>query len=495
MMRPSSTFSHTLDEIAEFLKIQNDSGGIRVTGVTSNSKGVRPGDLFVALPGSRVHGLDFASQAIALGAVAILSDRKLSQQSIPSLVVNDPRAQLGRLANWFYGEPTRNLAVYGITGTNGKTTTTHLLFQIWLRNGIASGLIGTVGLQIGKEQFPAIHTTPEADELQSTFAAMFEKGARVIAMEVSSHALVQQRVLGTRFRASGFTNLTQDHLDFHATMENYFQAKRSLFQRSLSERAFVTVDDEYGRRLATEVASEFDDDLVTLSTLEASADWRYQSIVRLPTGFELVIGGPNKISISGKFNLVGEHNLQNLLLAVALASDSGVGAREIESALPYLTGAPGRLERVDAGQPFSVLVDYAHTPDAVDRALLTARSISTGRVIAILGCGGDRDRSKRPLMGATLNAKSDIPIFTSDNPRSEDPQQIIDEMKSDLELKAQAEIIVDRKAAITKAISLAKSGDVVIVLGKGHESGQEINGVKYPFSDQEVLREALEGLK
>ena len=254
------------------------------------------------------------------------------------------------------------------------------------------------------------------------------------------------------------------------TMENYFQAKRSLFQRSLSERAFVTVDDAYGRRLATEVASEFDDDLVTLSTVEASANWRYQSIVRLPTGFDLVIGGPNNISISGKFNLVGEHNLQNLLLAVALASDSGVGAREIESALPYLTGAPGRLERVDAGQPFSVLVDYAHTPDAVDRALLTARSISTGRVIAILGCGGDRDRSKRPLMGATLNAKSDIPIFTSDNPRSEDPQQIIDEMKSDLELKAQAEIIVDRKAAITKAISLATSGDVVIVLGKGHES-------------------------
>ena len=235
-MRPSSTFSHTLDEIAEFLKIQAVAGEIRVTGVTSNSKDVRPGDLFVALPGARVHGLDFANQAIERGAVAILSDRRISEQSIPILVVKDPRAHLGELASWFYGEPTRNLSVYGITGTNGKTTTTHLLFQIWQSVGISSGLIGTVGVQIGKEQFPAIHTTPEADELQRTFATMLEKGARFIAMEVSSHALVQNRVSGTRFCASGFTNLTQDHLDFHATMENYFQAKRLLFQRSLSDQ-------------------------------------------------------------------------------------------------------------------------------------------------------------------------------------------------------------------------------------------------------------------
>ena len=489
MMRPSSTFSHTLDEIAEFLKIQNDSGGIRVTGVTSNSKGVRPGDLFVALPGSRVHGLDFASQAIALGAVAILSDRKLSQQSIPSLVVNDPRAQLGRLANWFYGEPTRNLAVYGITGTNGKTTTTHLLFQIWLRNGIASGLIGTVGLQIGKEQFPAIHTTPEADELQSTFAAMFEKGARVIAMEVSSHALVQKRVLGTRFRASGFTNLTQDHLDFHATMENYFQAKRSLFQRSHSERAFVTVDDEYGRRLATEVASEFDDDLVTLSTLEASADWRYQSIVRLPTGFDLVIGGPNNISISGKFNLVGEHNLQNLLLAVALASDSGVGAREIESALPYLTGAPGRLERVDAGQPFSVLVDYAHTPDALEQVLKSLRAQTKGQLVCVFGCGGDRDSGKRPLMGKVASELADKVIVTSDNPRGELPAGIIQAVMNGV--KQNAISIENRSEAIDHAIKNAQAGDVILLAGKGHENYQEIAGVKYPFSDIEKAQQFL----
>jgi UDP-N-acetylmuramoyl-L-alanyl-D-glutamate--2,6-diaminopimelate ligase len=494
-MRPSSIFSHTLDEIAEFLKIQSVSGEIRVTGVTSNSKDVRPGDLFVALPGARVHGLDFASQAIELGAVAILSDRKISEQSIPTLVVKDPRAHLGVLASWFYGEPTRNLSVYGITGTNGKTTTTHLLFQIWQSAGISSGLIGTVGVRIGKEQFPAIHTTPEADELQSTFATMFEKGARFIAMEVSSHALVQDRVSGTRFRASGFTNLTQDHLDFHTTMENYFQAKRLLFQRSLSDRAFITIDDDYGKRLAREVASEFDIAPITLTASKSNGDWRYQSIDRLAAGYELIIAGPHNISISGRFNLVGEHNLQNLLLAVALASDSGVSPQEIENAMPHLSGAPGRLEKVDCGQTFTVLVDYAHTPDAVDRVLTTLRSISTGRVIAILGCGGDRDKSKRPLMGASLNFHSDIPIFTSDNPRSEDPMKIIDEMTSGLQLKTHAEIIVNRKDAIAKAISLAEPRDVVIVLGKGHESGQEIKGVKYPFSDQEVLREALAGLK
>ena len=492
-MRPSSTISHTLDEIAEFLKIENNSGEIRVTGLTSNSKNVKPGDLFVALPGARAHGLDYASQAIEQGAVAILSDRRSERLEAPTLVVSNPRAELGRVASWFYGDPSRKVPIYGITGTNGKTTTSYLLFQIWQACGVQAGLIGTVGMQIGKERFPALYTTPEADELHSTFATMVERGVRAIAMEVSSHALVQNRVSGVHFRAAGYTNLTQDHLDFHQTMENYYQAKRSLFQRELSERAFITIDDEYGRRLVSEVVSQFENAPATLSSRSQDTDWRFESISQLPNGFDLVIAGPENFKVAGRFGLVGDHNLQNLLLAVALASDSGVSTSEIEGALPKLTGAPGRLERVDAGQPFTVLVDYAHTPDAVDRVLATARTLSTGKVIAVLGCGGDRDKAKRPMMGASLNANSDIPIFTSDNPRSEDPQQIIDEMKAGLQLKGQAEIIVDRKAAIAKAISLAEPADVVIVLGKGHESGQEINGVKYPFSDQEVLREALGG--
>ena len=486
-MRPSSTFSHPLDEIANFLGLNQALGAVSVTGITSNSKDVKPGDVFVALPGQRVHGLDFATDAIAQGAVAIISDRRDPHISVPTLVISDPRGRLGELTSWFYGDPSRQVSIYGVTGTNGKTTTTYLLFQIWRASGISAGLVGTVGMQINDQHFPALYTTPEADELQAIFATMVESGIKAIAMEVSSHALVQRRVSGTHFQAGGFTNLTQDHLDFHQTMENYYQAKRSLFNKEFTDRSFITIDDDYGKRLAGETTCS----VATLSSINREGDWKYESVNRDSTGSDVVIVGPAGVRIAARFNLVGEHNLQNLLLAVVLAFDSGVKPHAIENSIPHLMGAPGRLERLDLGQPFTVLVDYAHTPDAVERALATARALSPKKVIAILGCGGDRDRSKRAIMGRILNEGSDLPIFTSDNPRSEDPQSIIDEMTSGLKLKAGAEVILDRRDAIMRAVSLANEGDVVIVLGKGHETGQEIKGVKYPFSDQKVLREVL----
>jgi len=496
MIRPEMPPHRNLAEISAFLGISSDAANPVVAGVTSDSQQVMAGDLFVALQGESVHGAGFAAAAIKDGAVAVLADaigaEMLHDANIlaPVLTCDLLRSRLGELAAWFYNAPSRDAYVAGITGTNGKTTTTYLLDQIWRHANLKSGLIGTVGIRIGDVEYPATRTTPESDEIARILARAVEVGVRRIAMEVSSHALVQHRISGTHFKSVGFTNLSQDHLDYHGDMENYFHAKRLLFKAQFAERAFINVDNEYGLRLKAAI----DIETVTLSQ-HGPADWYFDRIARTPTGFEISIRGTGGVLIEAATNLIGQHNLENLLLAVAIAFDSGVDPLVISDSIPSLCGAPGRLERVSPNAPFVALVDYAHTPDAVTRVLAAVRERGAGRVIAILGCGGDRDKSKRALMGRALHTGSDLPIFTSDNPRSEDPAEILREMVGELTLKPGALVIADRRAAIKRAVELAQAGDFVIVLGKGHESGQEIAGKKLPFSDREELSSAIGALK
>jgi UDP-N-acetylmuramoyl-L-alanyl-D-glutamate--2,6-diaminopimelate ligase len=498
MNRPKIARERTLSELANYLGIRGftDVDG-KLTGVCSDSRLIESGDLFIALPGERSHGSAFLPTALERGARAILTDQQGDEAAsrlapaIPRLVVSKPRSICGLVAGWFYGEPSKSLFVAGVTGTNGKTTTTHLLEQIWSFADYRSGLIGTVGIQVGERRIPATHTTPESDELQRLLALMKEDGARGVAMEVSSHALVQERVKSIHFQAVGFTNLTQDHLDYHGNMENYFQAKRSLFSHDYADLGIVSIDGDYGKRLWNEISIPKQ----SISTT-GKADWYFESLERTSNGFDLLLRGPEGISIENEFNLIGQHNLENLLVAVAIAFRSGIDPLVIAAAMPHLIGAPGRLESVVAPKSqsaeFKVLVDYAHTPDAVERVLAAVRAQGVGRIIAVLGCGGNRDSAKRPKMGAALHNGADLPIFTSDNPRDEEPQKIIDEMLAGIELKEGAEVIPDRRSAIKRAIQLAQKGDAILVLGKGHETGQEIKGLKTPFSDVEELKQALQ---
>ena len=487
----------TLGEIAAFLgaEIKNTSDSIEISGVCSNSQEIEDGDLFIALPGEKSHGGAFLTSAVERGARAVLTDIAGSELSsvrdsaIPVLVVPNPRSQSGYLADWFHCSPSRQMYLAGITGTNGKTTTTYLLHQIWEFARIESGLMGTIGITIGDDFYPALRTTPESDVVHNVLSVMSERHIRCATMEVSSHALTQHRVDGVKFSAAGFTNLSQDHLDFHGSMENYYQAKRQLFESQLSESAFINIDNEYGRRLSEEIAISTS----TISLRNRKATWYCETMMSTKLGWDLSIRGENGILIEGHFNLIGEHNVENLLLAVSLAFHSGVDPIVIGHALKTLKGAPGRVEKIDRGQDFSVLVDYAHTPDAVNR-VLNSLTQESGRVIGVLGCGGNRDAGKRPLMGKALRNGCDIAIFTSDNPRDEDPGLILKEMTEGIVLDDTAMVITDRREAIATAIATANAGDIVVVLGKGHETGQEINGEKFPFDDREELERAIEAL-
>lgn len=500
-MRPYLSPTRTIGECARFIGGQEDhisESRVTVTGITSNSRALESGDLFVALPGAQRHGIEFLSDAVRAGCKGILTDDKglelmgdklahRSSQDFPVLRTSLPRAVLGPLTSWFYDNPSSSMKTFGVTGTNGKTTSTTLLHQLLQRSGVETGLIGTISNQIGNESIPAIHTTPEADDLQSLLATMKERHCGAVAMEVSSHGLQLHRVAGTTFTACAFTNLSQDHLDFHGTMENYYQAKRSLFTSQYTQRAYIMIDDDYGRRLRDEVSLP----TITLSLHDRKAHWHYESYNATSRGYEIALRGEQGILLQGLIPLFGEYNLQNALIAIALAFEAGVDALEIERQLPALLPATGRLERVDMGQEFLALIDYAHSPDAVSRALKAARTLTTGKVIGVLGCGGDRDASKRSLMGKELLAGCDLAIFTSDNPRSEDPAKIIKEMTAGLSVDHPHQIIIDRREAIEAAVEVAASGDLLIVLGKGHETGQEINGIKLPFSDRDVLAEAM----
>ena len=467
-----------------------DSGifdtAIKISGVVINADQVKAGDLFIALPGAKTHGANFINKAIANGAVAVLSDKKLAV-SIPSFTHDMPREVVGLISAWFYELPFSKLTAVGITGTNGKTTTANLLKQFWDLSGHKAGLIGTLGVEIGKESIAGVRTTPEADQLQSMAALMVEQELTHLAMEVSSHAIDQGRIEGTHYKVVAFTNLTQDHLDYHKSMKNYFNVKAKLFTAGYADSAIINIDNEYG----IELSHQSKIPVTTVSRFDITADWHYLSAVSKKYGFEVEIANKNNKKISAEFNLLGEYNLDNLLIAVALASSTGLSDEQIAFAIPRLQSVPGRLEKVIAGQSFAALVDYAHTPDAVERVLETARSFTSGKLIAVLGCGGDRDSSKRLFMGKALFAGSDIAIFTSDNPRSEDADQILKAMTAGVELADKGFVLSDRKAAINFAVKQAGKDDTVLVLGKGHESGQDINGVVTPFDDRLELADSI----
>jgi UDP-N-acetylmuramoyl-L-alanyl-D-glutamate--2,6-diaminopimelate ligase len=366
-----------------------------------------------------------------------------------------------------------------------------LIYQIFEAAGRDCGLIGTIETRIGKDAVDSSRTTPEATDLQALSAVMRERHMRHLVMEVSSHAMVLHRMQGAHFAFVGFTNLTQDHLDFHGDIESYFAAKAKLFTYDFADQAVINVDSEYGARLAetTELP------VISLSRLNPQATWHYAEIDTSGKQVQFKVRGSGGILIESSTKLRGGYNLDNLLMAIAIAVESGVDPIDIAAALPTLSGAAGRLEEVSVGQSYSAFVDYAHTPDAVSNVLESIREFTTGKVIAVLGCGGDRDASKRPLMGQALLKGCDIAIFTSDNPRSEDPSQILKEMVGNLKVSEPARVIEDRKSAIDYAVSLASQGDTIAILGKGHEIGQEIDGKKLEFDDRKVLAEAIAGLK
>ena len=471
----------------------NGFSDVEVSGLTQSSSSVSAGDLFIALPGEKHHGAEFAQDAISRGAVAVLTDaagHKLISEA-PVIVATNPRRAAGIASAWFYAEPMRDLFSVGVTGTNGKTTVTTLLHQIMSAAGRESGLIGTVETRIGNEVFSSKRTTPESADLQALSAVMRERHLRNLVMEVSSHAITLERIRGSHFAVVGFTNLSQDHLDFHKDMEDYFQAKARLFNYEYADLAVINIDDNYGKRLSKETELP----VVTLSRFDTSATWHYAAISSDYVGAALSIRGSGGILIEGKTQLHGGYNFDNLLMAVAIATESGIDPIDIAAILPSLTGASGRLEAVRLGQSFAALVDYAHSPDAVKRVLETAHEIGDGKVIAVLGCGGDRDKSKRTLMGQALNAGADIAIFTSDNPRSESPEEILNQMVLDIEVVPPSEVIVDRATAIRTAVNYASPGDVVIILGKGHEKGQEIAGINHEFDDRIELAKAIEDKK
>ena len=494
MSRPIEEFKRTVEAVAAIANATLTGNAANViSGLTLNSNAVQEGDLFIALPGEKAHGADFAADAISRGAVAVLTDEIGAQKisGVPVIVSANPRRAAGVISAWFYSEPMRDLYSVGVTGTNGKTTVTTLLHQIMSAAGRESGLIGTVETRIGDEVVASKRTTPESCDLQALSAVMRERHMRNLVMEVSSHAIALERIRGSHFSVVAFTNLSQDHLDFHKTMEDYFAAKSKLFTFEFADLAVINIDDAYGVQLAAKTELP----VMTVSRHDHTATWHYVSIARDYVGAHVAIRGSAGILIEGKVHLHGGYNFDNLLMAVAIASESGIDPIDIAAILPQLTGAAGRLESVRLGQNFTALVDYAHSPDAVTRVLETAHEISDGRVIAVLGCGGDRDSSKRPLMGKALHDGADVAIFTSDNPRSEKPDAILVQMTLGLDIKEPSAIIEDRADAIRAAVNEAQAGDIVLVLGKGHEKGQEIAGVNHPFDDRVELAKAIEDKK
>jgi UDP-N-acetylmuramoyl-L-alanyl-D-glutamate--2,6-diaminopimelate ligase len=466
--------------------------GVRVRGATLRAQQVVPGDLFAALPGARVHGADFADAAVRAGAVAVLTDEDgasrpaVKNAGIPVLVHPDPRDVLGPIAAFVYGEPSLHLSVIGVTGTSGKTTTSHMIESGLRAAGRTTGLIGTVETRIAGKRLDSAFTTPEAPDLQALFAVMIEQGVTHVPMEVSSHALTLGRAGGTRFTVGAFTNLSQDHLDFHEDMEDYFQAKALLFDgRSTIE--VVCVDGEWGARLVTPRT-------VTVSS-DGAADWTATDLTTSVTGEQsFVARGPATLRVT--LPMPGAFNVANALVAAACLHSVGVSPEDIAIGLSTVE-VPGRMERVALGQEFTAVVDYSHKPAAVALALDAMRARTDGRVIVVLGCGGDRDVAKRPLMGEAAARRSDLLIVTDDNPRGEDPAEIRAAMRAGAEevpVAHRGEVIDigDRRAAIDTAVERAEPGDVVVIAGKGHETGQEIAGVTHPFSDRDELRAAIE---
>ena len=504
-IRPAHPQPRPLSDLGSLLGVRLGSVGNSfsptelgcVSGVTLDSRGVKPGDLYVALPGTQVHGAAFCAEAVAAGAVAILTDpdgrSRAAASGVPVFVVADPRARLGEVACWVYRNPSGRLRLIGVTGTSGKTTSTYLLESGLRAAGHLTGLIGGVETRIGAERLASSLTTPEAPDLQALFAVMAERGVTAAAMEVSSHSLTLGRVAGTSFDVAVFTNLSQDHLDFHADLEDYFRVKASLFLPPVA--GVVNIDDRYGRRLASSGT-------VPVTTFSAAgkpeADWRAVDVRSGADGSTFRVIGPGGVEADVSAGLAGVFNVDNALGAVVALVEAGVGLEDAVAGIAACPGVPGRLERVQVpGLDLTAFIDYSHKPGAVEAVLRSLRPVTRGSLIIVLGCGGDRDRAKRPMMGAAAASLADVAVLTSDNPRSEDPLAILAAMLDGVLSVPQAQrarVIVepDRAAAIGQAVSMAAAGDVIVVAGKGHESGQYVAGRVLPFDDREVTASALE---
>jgi UDP-N-acetylmuramoyl-L-alanyl-D-glutamate--2,6-diaminopimelate ligase len=431
---------------------------VEISDLAYDTRAVTPGTLFFCVRGTRADGHDLAVHAVARGAAALVVERPL-ELAVPQIVVPDSRRAMAPAAVTFFGDPSRELDVAAVTGTAGKTSTTYLLYEILRAAGRRPGLLTNMERRVGNDSRPAELNTPEAIDLQRLFHEMVDAGNEACAMEATSHASAQGRLDGVRFAALVFTNLAHDHLDFHGSMESYFEAKRRLFAQA--EHAVVNVGNVWGRRLAA--------DLDNVITFDAAVD-----------------------SLEADLKLRGRFNVENALGAAAAARVLGIGEDAIREGIEAVQGVPGRFELVDEGQPFTVVVDYSHKPGSLERVLEEARSLAQGRVICVFGCGGDRDREKRPVMGRIASTLADVAIVTSDNPRSEDPLAIIDEILSGA---PELEVEPDRRTAIARAIESAREGDVVLIAGKGSEPGQEIGGTVQPFDDREVARELLRALQ
>ncbi len=494
--RPERPPATPLGELADWLRAQSHdltvSGDLDtvVTGLTLSSQRSRPGDLYAALPGSRAHGMAYAGEARAAGAVALLTDQEGAADrpdGVPLLVVSEPRRLLGKLAAHVYGDPAAAMRMIGVTGTQGKTTTTRLAEGGLQRAGVRAGVIGTVGTRIAGVEVKTALTTPEAPDLHALFAVMREREVAACAMEVSSHALVMGRVDGVVFDVAVFLNLGRDHLDFHADEEDYYNAKASLFTPERARLALVGLDDEHGRRLAGETALP----VRTFSAGGGDADWTVADVRPAPDGTSFRVRGPG-VDVAAGVPLPGAFNVSNALAAIAACAEAGLDAAAVAQGIASGGGVPGRFERIEAGQPFTVIVDYAHKPDAVQAALESLRPLTDGRLLVVLGAGGDRDPGKRPIMGEIAARLADVLVVTDDNPRTEDPAAIRAAVL-DGTRHGTARVLEesDRRAAIGTALGLARPGDIVVVAGKGHETGQEVDGVVHPFDDRDVVRELL----
>lgn len=466
-----------------------------VTGIQMDSRQVKPGDLFIALKGFTVNGNQFIPQALRQGAAALLTEEEV-EASVPVVRVPDAKRAMAVIADVFFRHPTQELKLIGLTGTNGKTTTAHLIRHLLQENGAETGLIGTINMRIGSNVYPVKNTTPESLDLQRNFRMMVDAGCQYAVIEASSHALHMGRTRGCLFRTGVFTNLTQDHLDYHETMEEYRDAKSLLFSQlgnryndkaTSQSLAILNADDPVSEQFKRVTPAQ-----VITYGIENEADVKGEDIHFTPSGTRFTMR-TFRGDIQVDMKLMGKFSVYNALAAAAVALSEGIDLEKIRNSLGGIQGVDGRFEQVDAGQSFHVLVDYAHTPDSLENVLQTAKEFVQGRVISVVGCGGDRDRTKRPVMAGIAARYSDITILTSDNPRTEDPWQILNDMLEGLKQVPSDRYItlVDRGEAIRHAVEIAEEGDVVLIAGKGHETYQEIHGVRHDFDDREVARQAL----
>ncbi|RKS09850.1 UDP-N-acetylmuramoylalanyl-D-glutamate--2,6-diaminopimelate ligase [Nocardiopsis sp. Huas11] len=515
LLGPDATLLRPEPGVRETAEVPGEE--VHVRGITHDSRKVRPGDLYAALPGTRAHGADFAAQVAEAGAAAVLTDEAGAERAaatgLPVLVVPDARAALGTAASWVFDDPAQDLLLVGTTGTSGKTTITYLVESGLRAAGMSTGLIGTVEMRVGDERVASSLTTPEATDLHGLFAVMRERGVTAAAMEVSSHALALGRVGGTRYDVAIFTNLSQDHLDFHSDLRDYFETKARLFSAEYCDIAVVNTDDRFGRALVDMVRG---DGAVPVTTFAVEgqtdagpengmgADWQAVDVDLGAAGSTFRIVGPGGMEADASVALPGPFNVSNAMAAIVGLVEAGLPLETAIAGVAAAPGVPGRMEQVVVGsvpsavQDFTALVDYSHKPGAIEAVLTALRATTEGRVTMVVGCGGDRDRAKRPLMGEAAARLSDQLIVTNDNPRTEDPIAIAAAMlegvaKVPEDQRARVTVELDRAEAIGLAVDRAGPGDVVVVAGKGHETGQYVKGEILPFDDREVLREAIEG--